>query len=341
MERTPSLLGMIIRLLLVISFALYVFFKFSFEIFDINFEKRDLKYSILFEHATGVQKNTQLEMSGFKLGHVISIGHIKSNGKTMAKVEVVVNKKYKNIITDKSLFFIARRKFIGLTFIQMIPVLEGKHLEAGATIDGISPPRYSQLFTKTKELLVFFNEFLEESHFNELLKEYASIVKENKLIKKAVEKKLPSIKKNSLKLIKNVKKLKKVYDLHGDYLIDNTKTIFLTTNDMLSNNKKRIVSTLDTTTDISDKVVDLKDNVLYLIKKDKKDINHIISNVKTSIKKIEDLQTGISKLTDTFDVGIGNVGLFLNDKEIYDYSRFIMKIIKQESYRYFLPIKHK
>lgn len=341
MEKTPSLLGIIIRLIVVISFALYIFLKFSFNIFDIHFEKRDLKYSILFEHATGVQKNTQLEVSGFKIGHVTSIKHIKYKGETKAKIEVIINKKYQDIITDKAYIFIARRKFIGLTFIQIIPTLKGSILQDGDTIIGVSPPRYNLLFSRTKELLVYFNKFLEESHFNDLLDEYKSLITEMKLLKKDINTKLPTIKSNSLKLIENVKKLKIVYDNHSKSLIKDSKTILLVTNDLLTNNKERIINTLNTGSDITDKTIGLKDDSLFIIHENKKKINHIIGNVKESIVKIEDLQKSINNLTDVLDTGIGNVGLFLNDKEIYDYSRFIMKIIKQESYRYFLPIKHK
>jgi len=341
MQKTPSLIGMLIRLALITSFALYIFTGFVFDIFDINFDKRDLKYSILFEHATGVESNTQLEMSGFNVGHVISIKHIKHNGKTKAKIEVVVNKKYKEVITDKVHFFIARRKFIGLTFIQLIPVLEGKILKDGAIIEGVSPPRYSLLFTRSKDLLVMFNKFLEKSHFNEILKEYASIIKETKLLKAEVNKKLPNLKKNSKKLIKDIAKLKKVYLKEEDFLMKNSKEIFLTTENFLKTKKKRIITTLDKSSDISEKLIDLKDDSLILVKNDKDNVLKIIKNIEQSIKKIEKLQTKVEKLTDSFDVGVGNIGLFLNDKEIYDYSRFIMKIIKQESYRYFLPIKHK
>lgn len=341
MEKTPSLLGIIIRLVIVIFFALFIFLKFSFDIFDIHFDKRDLKYSILFEHATGVQKNTQLEVSGFKIGHVIAIKHIKDNGKTKAKIEVVINKKYQDVITDKAYIFIARRKFIGLTFIQIIPTLSGKILQDGDTINGVSPPRYNLLFTRAKELLVYFNKFLEKSHFNDLLNEYKSLITEMKLLKKDINEKLPSLKSNSLKLIRDLKKLKKVYNNNSKSLIKDTKTVFLVTNEMITNNKQQIINTLDKSSDLSDKVIDLKDDSLFVIHNNKHKINKIIDNVKLSIKKIDKLQKNIKNLTDAFDIGIGNIGLFLNDKEIYDYSRYIMKIIKQEPYRFLLPIKHK
>jgi hypothetical protein len=341
MEKTPSLFGIILRLLVVISIALYIFLKFSFDIFDIHFDKRNLKYSLLFEHATGVQTNTQIEVSGFKIGHVTGVKHIKDNGTTKAKVEVVVNQEYQDIITDKAYFFIAKRKFIGLTFIQMIPVLEGKILDPGATINGISPPRYNLLFDRAKELLIYFNKFLEKSHFNDLLEEYKSLIAETKLLKKIVNEKIPSLKSNSLKLIEDVKKLKKVYENHQESLVKDGENIFFITNNLLDNSKDRIIKTLDNTEELSEKIIDLKDDSLYLIKKERKEIDKIIENVEKSIITINKIQKNVEKTMDIIDVGIGNVGLLLNDKEIYDYSRFIFKIIKQESYRYFLPIKHK
>ncbi len=341
MEKLPSLFGIIIRLVIVVSFALFVFLKFSFDIFDIHFDKRDLKYSILFEHATGVQKNTQLEVSGFKIGHVIGIKHVKNNGKTKAKIEVVINKKYQDVITDKAYIFIARRKFIGLTFIQIIPTLKGRVLQDGDTINGVSPPRYNLLFSRSKELLVYFNKFLAESHFNDLLNEYKSLITEMKLLKKDIDEKLPVLKENSKKLIAGVKKLKKAYDNNSESLISDSKMIFATADNLISNKKQRIVNTLDRSSDIADKTLDLKDDSMLLISDNKPKINKIIDNVTISVKKIEKLQEKIETMSDAFDVGVGNIGLFLNDREIYDYSRFIMKIIKQESYRYLLPIKHK
>jgi len=335
MEKFPSLVGMLIRLGVVSFLALYIFFLFSFKVFDIHFDKRELNYRLIFEHATGVEINTQLEMSGFNIGHVTAVKHIKHKGRTMAEVDVAINKKYMNVITDKAYFFIARRKFIGLTFIQIIPDLKGKILKDGDIVKGASPPRYSLLFTRAKELLVYFNGFLQKSHLNDILKEYSELMKNSESLNKKISEKLPSIKKNTKTLISNLKKIRILYD---SKIYEKSKEIFKGFEKNVKNEKIEIINNRFSSQ--FDRALILKDEGIKIFNINKNNVDKLISDLKKLKIKTEKMKTILDDLNDIVNVGAGNIGLFLNDKEIYDYSRFIMKIIKQESYRYLFPIRH-
>ncbi len=323
----------IIKLIVVITVAIYLFITFTFDILNISFEKRSLTFNIIFDHATSVQKGTQLEMSGFRVGEVVELTHTKYKNSTKAKVKVMINEKYRSVITDKADIYIARRKFIGLTFIQIIPQIDGKIVSQDDTFYGISTPRYNLLGDRIDELLKFTEDFLVKSHFIDLLKEYTELTKNIKEIKNNHKKRFDKIKKDLIQLVKNSKKLYKVYndtkDIDFDKLMDRSNRLM-----KIAQNDGGVL--FDKSEELVNELLTMKDDIQPLLNKGKKEYKPLLDKINSIVSKLETILDKTEKLATTLE-DVGNIALFLNDKEIMDYSRAIFRIIKQESYRYIDP----
>jgi len=333
MNTKDNFIIIIIKLIVVITVAIYLFITFTFDILNISFEKRSLTFNIIFDHATSVQKGTQLEMSGFRVGEVVELTHTKYKNSTKAKVKVMINEKYRSVITDKADIYIARRKFIGLTFIQIIPQIDGKIVSQDDTIYGISTPRYNLLGDRIDELLKFTEDFLVKSHFVDLLKEYTELTKNIKEIKNNHKKRFDKIKKDLIQLVKNSKKLYKVYndtkDIDFDKLMDRSNRLM-----KIAQNDGGAL--FDKSEELVNELLTMKDDIQPLLNKGKKEYKPLLDKINSIVSKLETILDKTEKLATTLE-DVGNIALFLNDKEIMDYSRAIFRIIKQESYRYIDP----
>jgi len=323
----------ILRILILISFSVFIFFNFLFTVVDISFEKRDFYFYLIFDYAPSLEHRSLLMLSGKTIGQVAEIKPIKEDNKYKIKVKVKVNESYKDFITKQSKYYVVKRKFIGLTYIDTEPDFNSQKLKNGETIYGINSTRYDILGNQIENLMELNGKIAQNTDLNSLLDNFKSISVTVNELEKVIDKNLI---KNSQKLLNNLKTLKKTVNILTKNIND-----FFTIKENVDNlmkvikeNKDELIYKLNLTAENAENL--LSDSIIlknYLLK----EVVKLEKSIEKIIEKIQSITEKSIAMVDFIKDGFGNIGLLLNDKEIYEYTRIILKIIKQEGYRYLYP----
>ncbi len=311
----------IIKLILVIIISSYLFITFVFDALHISFKKHDLQYKIQLNHSIGLQNSSIVVSSGFNIGRVVDIKNIDDK----SLITVSIDEKYKSLIRKNSLAYVFKRKLIGLTMIEIVPDFSSKQLKEFEILKGIASPRYNLLGSNVEELLVKFNSMLNDKKTVVFIKELDKLFKNIDYLK-SKENKL-TILKTKIERLKEKLRFTKKLNFNLDF----------NSIDLISKKIQKKYKNMQNEINKSKNNINLlKKSFNINVKNKKNDINLIVKNMEEIISKQKIIIDKSKKLIE-LTKNMGNISLFLGDKEIFDYAKFIIKVIKQEPYRFLDP----
>lgn len=193
----------------LVIFVLLLLFIFGWLMGVVGPLNPQVRYSVLYAFAGGVEVGSPVRVSGVKVGKVEKIEFLPSDQtltETQAtlRVTIGISKAASEVVRDDSRFYVNMAGIIGERYVEISPGTFGaKVLNAGSTVRGVDPPRIDQLLSQGYGVFGRVQEFMDanEKTITDFLKQMNHFMTDaNKLLK-------GSDKQQFLNLIQNMNDL--------------------------------------------------------------------------------------------------------------------------------------
>ena len=331
----------------LVLFSLALLGGFIFVLGDVSFSTGK-RFHVTFENAAGLKPGADVAVAGLKVGQVESLSFMtdKSSGSDEKAVSVRatihVSSSHADSVRQSSNFYISTRSVLGEPYIEVVTAtLDSPPLEAGSTVEGISPPRVDLLVSKTSKLLDEFINLFEEPDISikEFFKHTASLIKNLNLFLTDNRAQFDEIVASGTNAAESAANMLAALD----YAVGDGKIMrgmvgdLAATTDHARNISKEldadiapITSNVTETTEHVRKVAEAADS---LVGSNEQKLQESLDNVHASTENLRAMSDNANALVKRIESGEGTVGQLMNDREMYDDMRELLRIIKRQPWK--------
>lgn len=332
----------------LVLFALALLAGFVLVLGDFSFsEGRHIH--VRFEHAAGLKPGADVAIAGITVGRVSSINFDetdKQTGSTGPDVGVEatlrLNAEQADRVRKGSEFYIAKQGVLGESYVEIVtPTLDTPPLEAGARVSGSAPPRINTLMSKAGQLLDSLVSVLENPSAEDraLITRVSELVRRlNTLLGKHGDDLSATIDNVRSTSDKSDELLSSLNKAAGDgtqlaQLIDNATATSSQVRTLSRDVRRDYDSIVDPVRKTVENAVTISNIARDLSKSGREDIRASLNSFRTSSENVESLTENADTLVQKLKQGEGTVGQLLQDREMYDDLREILRILKREPWR--------
>ncbi|MCK6550854.1 MlaD family protein [Myxococcota bacterium] len=321
---------------LVLLAALVILGAFVLFLGDLRFE-RGIRVNVDYEFSGAIQQGAPVKVSGITVGRVEDVVFVA--GQPSAKGEQInvrlvlsVEERARPVLREKTEFFVNTQGLLGENYVEIVPPkTESPPLADGATVRGVDPARFDLLVAKLYELLDSVSVVLRDNRevFVDLLRAGASLAG-------SLDRTLASNDQDVARAIKNVA-------IATDGAVELVDALKLAVGD-----GKKLATTVDgaeaTVGVLSQRLPEL----LAKLEKALDEVNRIsgaladvdrakvtsaLQNATTALEQANALLGDAGAITKRVRAGQGTVGLLLQDDEIYDDLKELLRDLKRNPWK--------
>jgi phospholipid/cholesterol/gamma-HCH transport system substrate-binding protein len=332
----------------LVVFSLALLGVFIYLLGDFSFSK-GFEFKVDFENAGGLKPGADVAIAGLHIGNVKSLEFVKNprpdGNPVVVRAHVMVQPSYADSIRKDSEFFITTRGVLGEPYIEIVTSnFDTASIVAGDVLRGVDPPRLDLLVSRAQKLLIVITDLLEDpdTPVKEFLANVSQLVKTVNDILTGNRKQIDEVIAGANTTVNEASMLLRSLNL----VVEDGKDIKLIVSDLgaTARNARRATAELssllsETRPLVADargavkNVRELTDDVSGLVKTNEQKINNTITNVEKSSERLvvisEDAQVVIKKVKS----GEGAVGALLQEREVYDDLKEILRQIKRKPWK--------
>jgi phospholipid/cholesterol/gamma-HCH transport system substrate-binding protein len=304
-------------------------------------------FHVVFDNAGGLKPGADVAVAGLNVGRVESLEFVRredpERGPAVAvRATVHVSESHADAIRETSDFFISTRSVLGEPYIEVVTAdLSGPAIEPGTVVQGTSPPRFDRLAAKAGKLLDAINRAIEDPdvRLEDAISSAASLlthadeflVKNKDDLSRSVQ-----VLPETLTNIRNVTASLEKGLGGGDQLRSTLRDMKVTAgraraiSRSLEGHIGPIVDDVSAAVAYARAVGETADNV-FVQRQDA--FARAIDNLETSSKNIASTTEDARALASRLEDGEGTIGQLLNDREMYDDMRELLRIVKRQPWR--------
>lgn len=343
--------------LVLFSLALLVGFVFVLGDFSLG---KGFTFYVEFENAGGLKPGADVAIAGLNVGNVKNLEFIETNAKADAKssepmnavavrATVSIEQRFASSVRENSEFFITTRGVLGEPYIEIVTEdFDKPAIATNAVLRGVDPPRLDLVVSRAMRLLEIVTDLLENPEIStkSLLSNAATLVRTiNEILtenREDIDGTIKGVHSSADEASKLLTSLNVAVE-DGEGLRDMIGDLRIASNDLRSTarNAKRLASSvngrLDPILDDVEKTAsnarEVSEAANRIVTTNEPKINESLDNVRDATANLklasEDAQVLVRQIKD----GEGTVGLLLNDREVYDDLKELMRQIKQKPWK--------
>lgn len=337
----------------LVLFSLALLVGFIFVLGDFSFSK-GFEFHVQFENAGGLKPGADVAIAGLNVGNVKTLQFIENSDNTSMNVVAVdatlsIDKRYAESVRENSEFFITTRGVLGEPYIEIVTeTYDSPALPEGAIVRGVDPPRMDLVVARAMKLLKVVTDLLENPQVatRDLLKNLASLTSTiNDIVtqnRDHIDGTISGVHKTVDEADKLLTSLNVAVD-DGDAIQGMIGDLRVATNDLrvTARNARRMTSRVDGKLDplLDDVSVtarnarEISDSANRLVVGNEAKIDESIENVRLSTENLAATSTDARELVASIEAGEGTVGQLLQDREIYDDLKELMRQIKRKPWK--------
>jgi phospholipid/cholesterol/gamma-HCH transport system substrate-binding protein len=331
----------------LVLFSLALLGGFVFVLGDISFSSGK-RFHVTFENAAGLKPGADVAVAGLKVGQVESLSFMteESSGPSEQAVSVRatlrVNSTHVSSIRKTSNFYISTRSVLGEPYIEVVTsTLDAEPLPAGATVEGVSPPRTDLLISKTSTLLDEFIHLFDEPEISvkEFFKHTGSLIKHLDLLLLENRSDITEILSSGRQAAQNAANMLAALD----YAVGDGKIMRGMLGDAaataghaesiarrVDGDIEPITSNVAETTERVRKVAKVADELMV---GNRQKVQESVDNLHASSENLREVSENANAMVARIEAGDGTVGQLMNDREVYDDLRELLRIIKRQPWK--------
>jgi phospholipid/cholesterol/gamma-HCH transport system substrate-binding protein len=332
----------------LVLFALALLVGFVLVLGDFSFSEGH-KFHVRFEHAAGLKPGADVAVAGITIGRVSSIRFdetAQADGDTGPDVGVEatlrINAEQANRVREGSQFYISKQGVLGESYVEIVtPKMDSPPLEADAHVTGHAPPRINALMSKAGTLLDSLINVLDDPAAQDraLINNVAELVRRlNTLLGKHGDDLSTTIDNVRSTSQKSDKLLSSLNRAAGDgsqlaTLIDNATATSNTVRGLSGDVQRDYDAIVEPVRTTVDNAVEVSNIAREITTTGRADIEESLDALHSSSQDVKTLTANARKLVSAVEQGEGTVGQLLQDREMYDDMREVLRIIKREPWR--------
>lgn len=345
MSQDNSAIEVKVGALVLVSLALLA--GFVFVLGDISFASGK-RFQIEFDNAGGLKPGADLAVAGLNVGQVESLEFVKDDASSddppavTVVATVRVAEAHEESIREGSDFFISTRSVLGEKYIEVVtPTLDTPSIEAGARVEGVSPPRVDLMISKTSELLDGFIDLLQDPDVSvdEFFRHTASLVRHvDELIvdnRDDLDATVTNARRATGKAVALLAALE--YSLGDEKKLESTYDDFRAT---LSNARSisgslrgDVDPIVENFKEASGDAREVSRMSRELVEQNKPKLAESLDNVQKTSRNVRELSGNADRIVASVEKGEGTVGQLLRDREMYDDLRELLRILKRHPWK--------
>lgn len=345
MEQRDEAIEIKVGALVVFALALLAGFVFVLGDFAVGSGRN---FKVVFENAGGLKPGADVAIAGLNVGRVESLDFVEQEEPTpgapavAVEVHVHVAAEHADSIREGSEFYISTRSVLGEPYIEVTtPSLDSEPIASGATVRGTSPPRVDLIAGKAAKVLDAITELIEDPdvHAGDMLASTASLiahlddffVKHRGELSKSVSSASKAlVRANEIMLTLNMA-LGEGESLKA--IMRDTRTTMANTRNITGKMNGKVGPLLADALAIADNTKHASATADRLLSNNEAKITESIDNVHASTQELATMSGRAQKVVARIEDGEGTVGQLLQDREMYDDMRELLRIIKREPWK--------
>lgn len=309
--------------------------------------KKGFTLYVYFVNPQGLSPGAPVKIAGSKIGRIEEMTYLGNEGpinpklssqegkpiRARVKIKLWIEERIRSSIhKGDSQFYITTQGILGEPYLEIDPGISGPQVENGDSFFGIDPPRLDRVVSNAANSLSTLNRILErnEENIDSMLKDMAILTHNLATI-----------------VVENREKLKEILNEASETLAEAKTTLEeLRKHYILGAQPKRIMDNLDKLTERlsqkdsiiakGEKTLDSLNNLLEIFgKNEKESIKSTISRLDKISGELEIASKNIKELTEKIKKGEGTVGSLLNDEEVYDDLKELIRDLKHNPWKFF------
>jgi phospholipid/cholesterol/gamma-HCH transport system substrate-binding protein len=304
-------------------------------------------FHVVFDNAGGLKPGADVAVAGLNVGRVESLEFVEreqpETGPAVAvRATVRVGESHADAVRQNSEFYISTRSVLGEPYIEVVtPSLSAPPVESGAVVQGTSPPRFDRLAAKAGNLLDALNRAIEDPdvRLEDVLANAASLlthadrflVEHEEDLSRTVE-----VLPETLTNFRNVTASLEKGLQQGEGLRATLRDLQVTArraraiSRSLEGHIGPIVDDVSAAVDYARAVGETADTV-FVQRQDT--FAAAVDNLHASTEDIAATSKDARAVVSRIEEGEGTVGQLLNDREMYDDMRELLRIVKRQPWR--------
>lgn len=337
----------------LVLFSLLLLAGFIFVLGDFSLSK-GFAFSVEFENAGGIKPGADVAIAGLNVGNVQGLDFIETKGEGQMNAVAVrarlnVEEKYAKSIRENSEFFITTRGVLGEPYIEIVTeTYDMPQIAANSVMRGVDPPRIDLMISRAMRLLNIVTDLLENPKIatKSLLSNAAILVQTMNDILTAnrdnIDGTLAGVRGSADEANKLLASLNVAVE-DGSGLQEMIGDLRVASNDLRATSRtaRRMTSRIDGSIDpiLGDVEVtaknarELSESASRILVSNEAKITESIENVRSATANLKATSQDAQAMVAQIKAGEGTVGLLLQDREIYDDLKELMRQIKQKPWK--------
>ncbi|MBI3074495.1 MAG: MCE family protein [Deltaproteobacteria bacterium] len=321
------------------------------------------EFNVEFRFSGDIQSGAPVKISGEKVGKVKKVEFIPEGGalttkkgeKTFVRLTIAVQDRAKQLVRKDSEFSVTTQGILGEKYLEVTPGKTGDVIAAGEKVLGRDPPRVDLLLQRTYEMIDSMSELLKGDTtdlkdlvqtMGKLGKTVNQILNENKQLLnqllvsavKAIDKVADAIDEARPGIEDAKRVLAAVRNGIGDgsgirRLVGNAADMAQAGKELVVDAKRILPGTIAKAEKALDRVDAIGANVQDFLNKEKGKISRSLTNVEEISVRAKKMTADVEKNVAKIFRGKGSIAKFLNDDEIYDNVREMMRDLKRHPWK--------
>ncbi len=337
----------------LVLFSLALLVGFVFVLGDFSFSE-GFEFKVEFENAGGLKPGADVAVAGYNIGNVKNLEFVENTSNDAMNAVVVqatlrVEPQYADAVRTSSEFFITTRGVLGEPYIEIVTEsYDDPQVEQGAVMRGVDPPRMDLVVSRALKLLRVLTDLLEDPEVatKDLLSNAAVLARTiNDIIasnREHIDGAFAGVHTTVDETSTLMKSLNVAVD-DGDDLRQMVGDLKVASSDLRRTARHtadlservdgRVDPILTDVETITANTRELTESGKRLVADNEAKINDSIDNVHKATEDAAATAADTRALTRQVRDGEGTVGQLLNDREIYDDLKEVMRQIKQKPWK--------
>jgi phospholipid/cholesterol/gamma-HCH transport system substrate-binding protein len=299
---------------------------------------RGIKVQVDYAFSGSVQPGAPVRISGVKVGRVTEMeflgGTVKDQDGEPLQVRVIlhVEERARSVLRQGARFYVNTQGLIGEHYIEIVPPKEpGPPLAADVPVRGVDPPRYDMLVQRIYDFLGAISRLLDKNEDvladllragTELARTLDGALKDNKAELADAIRSASTAAKEGAELLAKLNRSVDDKKLSGT--VEDVADISARVRKDLPEALKKLSEALDGADKLSRALAGI----------DKARVDEVVTKASSAIERADKVLADAGAISSKIRSGSGSVGLLIQDDEIYDDLKELLRDLKQHPWKF-------
>jgi phospholipid/cholesterol/gamma-HCH transport system substrate-binding protein len=299
--------------------------------------KSGLTINVDYNFSGAIQQGAPVKISGIKVGRVADLlfmgGQLTEKGEPIhVRLVLTLEERARPVLKENTEFFVNTQGLLGENYVEIVPHGgESPPIQAGATVRGVDPARFDLLFARLYEFLDSVSELMknDKGTFVDLMRSVGSLASTLDNALKANDEDLSRTIKNAAAATDRASQvLDSMKTALGDgkslaRTLENVDEGSAVLKRELPETMKKLQHALDQVNRLGDALGDV----------DRAKVNTALQNATSALEEASAMLKDARAITKRVKGGQGTIGLLVQDDEIYDDLKELLRDLKQHPWK--------